>query len=119
MNSVTKPFGVMLAHKLGLILNSSLCYLSDSTAVKFSLKKIKGGDDLWGREREKEEEVLFVYIHNKNLNFAGSLKGDLAQADINTPKKLCKDHTLQAHCCCIYSVTHHYSNRILRYRLMR
>lgn len=45
--------------------------------------------------------MLFVHDHNKNLNFAGSLKDDLAQADINTPKKACKDPTLQAHCFCL------------------
>lgn len=73
--------------------------LSDSTLVKFSLKGKGGGEDLGGRERERKRES--VHDHNKNLNFAGSLKDDLAQEDINIPKKVCEDPTLQVHCCCL------------------
>lgn len=54
-----------------------------------------------GGGREREGEVLFAHDHNKNLNFAGFLTVVLAQADINTPKKVSKDPTLQTHCCCL------------------
>lgn len=85
----------------------------------FTKKKKKDGEDnLRGRER-KEGEVLFVHDHNKNLSFAGSLKDNLAQADINAPKKVCEDPTSGPAATAFYSVTHYYSNWILRYELMR